>query len=461
MIRSLFDENRTSKSDVFATTREINVKEMEAIGFDYDYTLANYSPEIQVLIYNMVRDHQIQLSSILISLVGLICSAWFVKERIGSQELTLSLFKARDYMVNSLKYPQEFLQWATYDPNFAIRGLYYDTAKGNIMKLDYLNNLQPDSMYFGKKALTKQQIIKQYGTLHVSTSYFPTLRAMIDNFSLPETCLISDAIEFFVQNKISFDPASVGADITKAIRFIHTTLSLHNEVLKDLPRYMRGQRPRLSEFLHKLNRKQRKLFLLTNSPYYFVDAGMTYMLGKEWRDLFDVVITSADKPSWFTGVGRPFRRYHVESQQIAWDRVAAFERSQVYVGGSMDQFTKMIKVNGWQTLYLGDHIFSDLREPSRTQGWRTGAIVSELEKEIEIQKTLDYNDTLVEMMKLQDLRNKLDMLAKDKEATCLFDIKADIKRLRHSLKVMTSSPSHPYAPMSACLSLILMFPDPL
>lgn len=101
----------------------------------------------------------------------------------------------------------------------------------------------------------------------------------------------------------------------------------------------------------------------------------------------------------------------------------------------MDQFTKMYKVPGHLTLYLGDHIFSDLKEPSRTQGWRTGAIVSELEKEIEIQKTLDYNETLVELIKMQDLRNKLDMLAKDKEATVLFEIKDEIKRLRHSLKV--------------------------
>lgn len=55
VLRALFDENRVSKANVFATTREINIKQMEAIGFDYDYTLANYSPEIQPLIYNMAR----------------------------------------------------------------------------------------------------------------------------------------------------------------------------------------------------------------------------------------------------------------------------------------------------------------------------------------------------------------------------------------------------------------------
>lgn len=199
-------------------------------------------------------------------------------------------------MVKSLKYPVEFATWAQYDANFAIRGLYYDTLKGTLMKLDYLNNVQPDTMYFGKRPLTKQQIIKQYGTLHISTTYFDHLRPMLDNFSLPEACLISDTIEFFVQHKISFDCSSVWQDVSKAIRFIHNTLALHNEVMRDLPRYLRGQRPRLVEFLEKLNRKRTRLFLLTNSPFYFVDAGMSYMLGPGWRDLFDTIIVSADKP---------------------------------------------------------------------------------------------------------------------------------------------------------------------
>ncbi len=198
---------------------------------------------------------------------------------------------------------------------------------------------------------------------------------------------------------------------------------------------MRGQRPLLAEFLQKLNRKNRLLFLLTNSPFHFVNAGMKYMLGEDWRSLFKVIVVSADKPSWFTATGRPFRNLNLETGQILWERVSQFEPGNVYVGGSMDVFTKMTKWPGWQVLYLGDHLISDLREPSRTQGWRTGAIVSELEKEIEIQRTLDYEENLIELMKMLDLRNKLDMLAKDKEATVLHEIKSEIRRLRQSLKV--------------------------
>jgi 5' nucleotidase family len=35
---------------------------------------------------------------------------------------------------------------------------------------------------------------------------------------------------------------------------------------------------RMLQFLQKLKEKGKKLFLLTNSPFYFVDGGMSYML---------------------------------------------------------------------------------------------------------------------------------------------------------------------------------------
>lgn len=34
-----------------------SLSKMAAIGFDYDFTLANYTPEIQFLIYNLARDY--------------------------------------------------------------------------------------------------------------------------------------------------------------------------------------------------------------------------------------------------------------------------------------------------------------------------------------------------------------------------------------------------------------------
>ena len=37
---------------------------------------------------------------------------------------------------------------------------------------------------------------------------------------------------------------------------------------------------------------------------YYSDAGMTYLVGPDWLDLFDVVITNARKPKFFYDTNR-------------------------------------------------------------------------------------------------------------------------------------------------------------
>ncbi len=46
-----------------------------------------------------------------------------------------------------------------------------------------------------------------------------------------------------------------------------------------------------------------QLFLITNSPFELVNAGMVHMVGADWRSMFDVIIVQANKPSFFTQEG--------------------------------------------------------------------------------------------------------------------------------------------------------------
>ncbi len=97
-----------------------------------------------------------------------------------------------------------------------------------------------------------------------------------------------------------------------------------------------------------------QLFLLTNSPYEFTNAGMSYILGKDWTDSFDFVIASADKPTWFTSVrfvfcclklfywvyacfdtSRPFRRLDISTGAVVWEPVNELVQGHIYVEGSM------------------------------------------------------------------------------------------------------------------------------
>jgi len=64
------------------------------------------------------------------------------------------------------------------------------------------------------------------------------------------------------------------------------------------------------KLLKMLKQRGKKLFVLTNSPFPFVDGGMCYLFqdfkGENWKDLFDVVVALAAKPNFYTSQ-RPFR----------------------------------------------------------------------------------------------------------------------------------------------------------
>ena len=44
----------------------------------------------------------------------------------------------------------------------------------------------------------------------------------------------------------------------------------------------------LAPYLVSLQEAGKKIFLITNSPFETVAAGMAYMVGDNWRDLFQV-----------------------------------------------------------------------------------------------------------------------------------------------------------------------------
>eukprot|EP01130_Rhizamoeba_saxonica_P017150 TRINITY_DN818_c0_g1_i1.p1 TRINITY_DN818_c0_g1~~TRINITY_DN818_c0_g1_i1.p1 ORF type:complete len:537 (+),score=91.78 TRINITY_DN818_c0_g1_i1:82-1692(+) len=388
-----------SPRHIFPTTRSINLRYMDYIGFDYDYTLANYRPELmETTIYN----------------------------------------SARDRLVNKFRYPSG-IQELKYDPEFPTRGLYYDRKKGNILKLDYLQNIQYDAVYFGRKQLTEKQVRECYGAFHIGKSYFHNLRSMNDNFSLAEVCLIADTIEYFRSHGMDFDPTYVYEDVVKCISYIHTSGIIHNKVVANLPKYLVEKRPDIGNWLSKLKRKNKKLFLLTNNIYDNVNAGMSFLLNDldpsfpDWKDYFDIIVVKADKPTWFTST-RPFREYDYERGNELWKKVNKLEKNKVYVEGSMQEFERITSCIGESVLYIGDHLFSDLREPQRTSGWRTAVLISELEKEIKCQSDPKYKKNLEDLLRAKDLRRKLDMLTKDKNNATLLELREEITRLHRELK---------------------------
>ncbi|TSQ92616.1 5'-nucleotidase domain-containing protein 3 [Bagarius yarrelli] len=175
------------------------------------------------------------------------------------------------------------------------------------------------------------------------SSHGHSMKQFMDIFSLPEMTLLSCVNDYFMKHNIDYEPVHLYKDVkTHAV-------------------------------LKKLSANGKKMFLITNSPLDFVDRGMNYIIGKDWRDLFDVVIVQADKPGFFNDRRKPFRRV-TDKGVLLWDRIHHLEKGQIYK----------------QDLTL-------------KHGWRTGAIIPELRKEIKIMNAEEYVHTMTWLQSLTSL----------------------------------------------------------
>ncbi|XP_057966864.1 uncharacterized protein LOC131157037 isoform X2 [Malania oleifera] len=349
--------------------KNLRLDNIQVYGFDYDYTLAHYSANLQSLIYDLAKEH----------------------------------------MVNELRYPESCMKFK-YDPTFPIRGLYYDRLKGCLLKLDFFGSIEPDGCFFGRRKLCRKEIVEIYGTRHIGRDQARGLVGLMDFFCFSEACLIADVVQHFVDAKLEFDAGYVYQDVNRAIQHVHKSGLAHRGIISDPQRYLvkNGQ---LLRFLKMLREKGKRLFLLTNSPYYFVDGGMRFLLedsmshSDSWRELFDVVIAKANKPDFYTSE-HPFRCYDTEKDTLAFTKVDAFLPNKIYYHGCLKSFIQITKWNGPEVIYFGDHLFSDLRGPSKA-GWRTAAIIHELESEIQIQNEDVYRFEQAKFHIVQELLGKL------------------------------------------------------
>lgn len=148
----------------------------------------------------------------------------------------------------------------------------------------------------------------------------------------------------FVDSNINFDPSLVYEDVSGAVSKIHLSGRLYSEIMNNPSIYINKNRL-LEECLIRLKLNGKKLFMITNSPFQFVDCGMNYLMEtsvnygySSWRDLFDIIITEAQKPTFFTS-NRPFRKINPNSGALAWEKVEYLKRGEIYVQGNV-QVTK-------------------------------------------------------------------------------------------------------------------------
>ncbi|KAJ1663535.1 hypothetical protein IW140_004964 [Coemansia sp. RSA 1813] len=364
--------NQPNSRDIFPNA-ELQLSRVRTYGFDYDYTLARYTDKLPETIYTMIRD----------------------------------------VLVKKLLYPPA-LSALKYDKGFAIRGIVYDKETGWLFKLDSNYNIAMDTIHYGREPLRDlEEVYSLHNGPHIPPDYAKSqLYHLNDIYSVPEATLLADIIQYFTEHGIPFHPRYLAEDIRTAGEYIHkgdgiSHSPLHTTIMDNIGDYL-NRAPELLDILQALKKEGKRLFLLTNSGYDYINIGLTYMFNtSDWRDLFDVVIVRARKPGWYLS-HRPFRLVptatgSTRSRSQPWAPVDRFEDGQVYSGGNLMSFTSITGYSDRNVMYFGDHIYSDLRDPTIQKGWFTGAIVSELKYELSVLRRSEYRQTVTYMQLIEKI----------------------------------------------------------
>jgi hypothetical protein len=136
----------------------------------------------------------------------------------------------------------------------------------------------------------------------------------------------------------------------------------------------------------------------------------------DWKELFDIVVCSAQKPDFFFSK-KPFRHWNQVNDRPSTHPVGSLDPGEVYVHGSVYSLQR-VKPDwvGKNVLYIGDNLRADIVEARRWHGWRTAAVIDELDREIDTQSSPFFTE-------LHFLRSTLRNLLSDLQMTMMQDMK--------------------------------------
>jgi len=342
--------------------RTLNLRAIGAIGYDMDYTLVHYHVE-----------------------------HW---EQKAYEHLRRKL-AARGWPVEDLKF----------DAQMVSRGLVVDIDLGNVLKANRFGYVK--KAYHGTRELVHEELRRIYALTFVDLA---EERYVFANtlFSLSEICMYAQLVELLDAGELS---AVLGyADLYRAVRRsldeAHLEGLLKAEILAQPQRFIDLDQETPLALLDQKHAGKR-LMLITNSEWSYTRSAMSYafdaLLPKStsWRDLFELVIVSARKPSFFAARGPMFQV--VDEEGLLRPVIGAPSAPGIYLGGNAVLVEAYLGLKGDQILYVGDHIFVDVHQSKSLLRWRTALVLRELEQELaEIEAFRPSQQTLTDLMRRKE-----------------------------------------------------------
>jgi HAD superfamily 5'-nucleotidase-like hydrolase len=347
-------------SSVFVN-RTLNLKRIRYVGLDMDHTLIRYHSEIfESLSYESIKGKLIQKG-----------------------------------------YPQQIRNFV-FDFNGAIRGLAIDRKRGNLLKLNRHSAIR--ASYHGLDPIEFRQQNKVYQSTYIDLND-ANYEAIDTIFSISHAVMLSQIITLKSNHpelKLP-DFNTIADDVLNALDEAHRDGSIKNAVKKDLAQFIIKE-PSVVEGLEKFKHHGKKIFIVTNSDFHYTKLLLDYAINpflkdhQSWQDLFEFVITFAQKPRFF------YDRLPLLKIDPHTGSMTNFDeplKPGVYQGGCANIITRDLNLQPDEILYIGDHIYGDILRLKKDCSWRTAMVIDELSHEIEINKktrqtTLDIEKMMIE-----------------------------------------------------------------
>ncbi len=322
--------------------RTINLRSIKAIGYDMDYTLVHY--------------------------------------HVGEWEAA-AFSHAREHLL-AMGYPVEEI---VFDPAMVIRGLAIDLELGNLVKATRFG--YPIRAAHGTRFLEYEELRTTYaGTfVDLAEDRFVFINTL---FSLSEASLYAQLVDLLDAGRIEKGVGYAGLyqAVVTSLDGSHREGKLKRSIVAEPERFIDPDPDGVLALVDQLEAGKR-LMLITNSEWEYTVRIMEHAFdpylpkGMRWRDLFEAIIVSADKPAFFTA-DKPLYKVVDEDESLLRPHIGKIEPGSVFFGGCASQVESSLDVSGDEILYVGDHLFGDVHFSKALLRWRTALILRELESEV-------------------------------------------------------------------------------
>ncbi len=338
--------------------RTLNLRAIQAIGYDMDYTLIHY------------RMNEWESRAY-----------YYLKSRLA----------AAGWPVDHLMF----------DPDLVTRGLIMDRHRGNVLKANRFGYVK--HAFHGTRPLDFEEKKTIYRNTLVEL-HEPRWVFMNTLFSISEACMYMQLVDLLDEGKVTrvrgYD--DLYTFVRRSLDEAHVEGRLKAEIIADPERFVELD-PDMPIALLDQKHAGKKLLLITNSEWDYTAPMMSFVFDRylpgdmSWGDLFDIKIVGARKPDFFS-VRMPAFEV-VDDDGLLKTHVGLLKPGGTYVGANAGLVEESLGLTGDEIMYVGDHIFADVNVSKSINRWRTALVIRELEDEIRaLQAFHDSENELTQLM---------------------------------------------------------------